>query len=114
MLSGVFDEIISKLKQKAKTPEEALHILANEKLQKFYKNYKSKEWVRLEDVESAIRQIKQNCIVIEKKKLKEALIFSDSSSMRIKEQLFELINALFDEFAPLRKSFIKKELLKEC
>ena len=72
-MSDVFDEIIIKLKEKAKTPEEALHILANEKLQKFYKNYKNKEWVRLEDVESAIQQLKQNYVLVSKEWLNKRL-----------------------------------------
>ncbi len=68
-MSDVWSELEERLKQKAKTPEEALHILANEKLQKFYKNYKNKEWVRLEDVKEAIRQIKQNYVLVPKEQI---------------------------------------------
>jgi len=124
-MSDVFDVLLKKLKQRTFTLRELEIKIENARFavqkgpetyendKRYFRELMSSDWVRLEDVLSILQQLKQNCIVIEKKKLKEALFFGDSSRMRIKEQLLELINALFDEFAPLRKSFIKEELLKE-
>jgi len=71
--NDVWRELMESLNQKAKTPEETLHILAEEKLQKFYKNYDRKEWVRLEDVLSILQQLKQNYFFVPKDKFAEFL-----------------------------------------
>ena len=68
-MSEVFDEVMSRLKQKAKTTNwiyetyfrtEDLHALT--------------EWVRLEDVKEAINQLTQKYVLIPKEKLKSILI----------------------------------------
>ena len=61
-MSDVFDEIVSKLKQKAKTrfmlqqTFEEEHVTAKE------------EWVRLDDVKEAIQQIKRDYYLVPRKK----------------------------------------------
>ena len=72
-MSDVWRELEESLNQKAKTPEETLHILAEEKLQKFYKNYDRKEWVRLEDVLNILQQLKQNYVLVSKQWLRKRL-----------------------------------------
>jgi len=120
-LSDVFDEIISKLKQKAETPAGILGV-------KKYKDdricqihcigkcpgkpcgYFTEKWVRLEDVESAIRQIKQNYVLISKKELKKKLAEIKFYGTKINGQLSDK-----PEYSPrYLADFIEKELLKEC
>ena len=62
-MSDVFDEMVERLKQKAKTRFELQqtfeeeHVIAKE------------EWVRLEDVKEAIQQIKQNYVLVPKEQI---------------------------------------------
>ena len=57
-MSDVFDEMVERLKQKAKTRFELQQTFEEEHVTA------KEEWVRLEDVESAIQQIKQNHVLV--------------------------------------------------
>jgi len=64
-LSDVFDEIISRLKQKAEAYEDIAW-----KFPLVFEGWKRKEkWVRLKDVLSAIWQIKQNYVLVPKEQI---------------------------------------------
>ena len=63
-MSDVLDEIVSKLKQKAFQHYELPRWIL-----------RRHEWVKLEDVEEAIQQIKQKHVIIEKKKLEDFRCF---------------------------------------
>ena len=81
-MSDVFDEIISKLKQKAKSDAEikrCMHLteeqmqmickLPPEELQNYFdKLSEETKWVRLEDVLSILQQLKQNYVITKKDK----------------------------------------------
>ena len=95
--NDVWRELEERLKQKAKTPEETLHILAEEKLQKFYKNYDRKEWVRLEDVKEAIQQLKQNYAIIRKDDLASIIELFKSSPFILTDPLIRRLEELLKE-----------------
>ena len=64
-MSDVFDEIISRLKQKAEAYEDIAW-----KFPLVFEGWKRKEkWVRLKDVLSAIWQIKQNYVLVPKEQI---------------------------------------------
>jgi len=64
-LSDVFDKILEKLKQKA---EPAGNIAF-----KTIKAFEKEKWVRFEDIESAIQQIKQDYVLVSKEWLNKRL-----------------------------------------
>jgi len=82
-LSDVWQELVERLKQKAKTTNEILAYIHD--LQEFVDagladgrvlvDKGKEEWVKLEDVEEAIQQIKQKHVIIEKKKLEDFRCF---------------------------------------
>ena len=80
-MSDVFDKIMESLKQKTKT---ALEIIRNICVNRLgYLQYcvpchdfstkDERQWIRIEDVESAIQQLKQNYVLVEKSKLDDLL-----------------------------------------
>ena len=85
--NDVFDEIVSKLKQKAFQYYELLRWIL-----------RRHEWVKLEDVKEAIQQIKQDYVMVEKNKLENwykalepysSLAFPKFIQQEIKELLRE-------------------------
>ena len=78
-MSDVWRELEERLKQKAKSEAEIQNsylIFEDEvpkcrgfTVQELEKFLEKRKWVRLEDVEEAIRQIKQNYVLIDKKKI---------------------------------------------
>jgi len=85
-MSDVFDEVISRLKQKARLRKSVP-----------FKNAPLEEWVRLEDVESAIEQIKRNYVLIPKEKLEEIyknLEIDKISGYYVNLEFFRLIEEL--------------------
>jgi len=67
-LSDVFDEIISKLKQKAKNSEEISESFQSKDFVDLI-DTPPELWVRLEDVKEAIQQIKQNYVLVPKEQI---------------------------------------------
>ena len=101
-MSDVFDEVISRLKQKAKSYLEITLEIAKEvdvaKAEKGKEpKVKEPKWVRLEDVESAIEQIKRNYVLIPKEKLEEIyknLEIDKISGYYVNLEFFRLIEEL--------------------
>ena len=78
-MSDVFDEVMSRLKQKAKSYLEITLEIAKEidvaKAEEGKEpKVKESKWVRLEDVKEAINQLTQKYVLIPKEKLKSILI----------------------------------------
>ena len=126
-MSDVLDEIISKLKQKAKSGVNILEEVENSDFTiicRFSDNIdeclscrcsgckwkEEKKWVRLEDVKAILEQIKQNYVLISKKELKKKLAEIKFYGTKINGQLSDK-----PEYSPrYLADFIEKELLKEC
>ena len=86
-MNDVFDEVISRLKQKAKSGFEVIDIsdrlgetcnAFNMDVDRCYQCldrncefFNNKQWVRLEDVKEAIQQLKQNYVLVEKHELEK-------------------------------------------
>ena len=118
----VWSELEEGLKQKAETPAEILGV-------KKYKDdricqihcigkcpgepcgYFKEKWVRLEDVKEAIQQLKQNYIVIEKKKFKDEIVFGGLSKNRIINDLHQTLEELIKDFVSFKASFIETKHL---
>jgi len=126
-LSDVFDEMVERLKQKAKSgfevvdKSEALgnvpatvcdvayvcHECTDKDVCPFITE---KQWVRLEDVLKLLEQIKQNYVLISEKELKKKLAEIKFYGTKVNGQLSDK-----PEYSPrYLADFIEKELLKEC
>ena len=98
-MSDVFDEIISRLKQKAKsylqiTLEIAKEVDVAKAEEGKEPKVKEPKWVRLEDVKEAIQQLKQKYVLVEKEKLEELIsIYSNElpETVAIVSDLKELL-----------------------
>jgi len=103
-LSDVFDEMVERLKQKAKTRFELQQTFEEEHVTA------KEEWVRLEDVTQLLQKIKEKYALIPKKKLIEKLAEIKLYGTKINGQLSDK-----PEYSPhYLADFIEKELLKEC
>ena len=114
-MSDVFDEIISNLKQKAKSDAEikrCMHLteeqmqmickLPPEKLQNYFdKLSEETKWVRLEDVESAIQQLKQNYDLVSKEFFDLLLEMEKSLDNKCKWEAKEVVSALIRRYKEL-------------
>ena len=108
-MSDVFDEIISRLKQKA-VKQYKLHEMFEKTI--LTKEYRTRElWVRLEDVLSELKKLQENHIIIEKKKFKDEIVFGQLSTNAIINDLHEKIEEIIKNFVSFKASFIE-ELLK--
>ena len=126
-MSDVFDEMVERLKQKAKSgfevvdKSEALgnvpatvcdvayvcHECTDKDVCPFITE---KQWVRLEDVLKLLEQIKQNYVLISEKELKKKLAEIKFYGTKVNGQLSDK-----PEYSPrYLADFIEKELLKEC
>jgi hypothetical protein len=100
-MSDVWRDLIEEIRQKAKTP---YHICTDEKL-----IGSIEKWVRVDDVLQAINQLKQNHVIIRKKKLKEKLAEIKLYGTKINGRLSDK-----PEYSPrYLADFIEKELLRE-
>ncbi|GEM_PF-3186588 len=103
-MSDVFDEMVERLKQKAKTRFELQQTFEEEHVTA------KEEWVRLEDVTQLLQKIKEKYALIPKKKLIEKLAEIKLYGTKINGQLSDK-----PEYSPhYLADFIEKELLKEC
>jgi len=125
-MNDVWRELEERLKQKAKSLNELVE--DSEKFQSFMERlaseqnidlfkvwtplFKDNKWVRLEDVKEAIQQLKQNYIVIEKKKFKDEIVSGQLSTNAIINDLHEKIEEIIKNFISFKASFIE-ELLKK-
>ena len=121
MLSDVFDEIISKLQEKAKSGVNILEEVENSDFTivcRFSDNIdeclscrcsgckwkEEKKWVRLDDVESAIRQIKQNYDLVSKEFFDLLLEMEKSLDNKCKWEAKEVVSALIRRYKELLKN----------
>jgi len=114
----IFNEILSRLKQKAKTFPQMLetnnsscagfpmHCLECKEL------CATELWVRLEDVKKELKKLQENHIIIEKKKFKDEIVCGQLSTNAIINDLHERIEEIIKSFVSFKASFIE-ELLKE-
>jgi len=97
-MSDVFDEVISRLKQKAKFAQDICQTVSEAwRSWELQEKLEMEEWVRLEDVESAIEQIKRNYVLIPKEKLEEIyknLEIDKISGYYVNLEFFRLIEEL--------------------
>lgn len=101
-----WQEIESKLKQKAKTGAFIMILVAHNKEEK------EKKWVRLSDVLSELKKLQENYIIIEKKKFKDEIVCGQLSTNAIINDLHEKIEEIIKNFISFKASFIE-ELLKK-
>ena len=90
-MSSAFDEITSRLKQKAKTAWQ-IHYNVNFSF-KPIEYFKNETWVRLEDVESAIQQIKQDYVLVKIGDL-EATVYTSTKY----ENLRDIVDDLYGNY----------------
>ena len=92
-MSDVFDEIISRLKQKAEAYEDIAW-----KFPLVFEGWKRKEkWVRLKDVLSAIWQIKQNYVLVPKEQICKPIEHIEQYFKRQDEFLNRKVKAVEDK-----------------
>ena len=94
-MSDVFDGLVEKLKQKAKTGWDIEYLLTHKRY-----SVLGVEWVRLEDVKAILQQLKQKYVIIEKEKLRK--IYDDLrvdkiSGYQVNSEFFKLIRELLKE-----------------
>ena len=98
-MSDVWRELVERLKQKAKTD---IQIYGQS-------TFSNELWVRLEDVQKLIEEIKEKYALVPKKKLMEKLAEIKLYGTKINGQLSDK-----PEYSPrYLADFIEKELLKE-
>jgi len=120
-MSDVWRELEERLKQKAKTfaqidylrnldlDKAVEHDLDPSQLCAINNKWMLSKWVRLEDVQKLIEQLKQKYVLIPKKKLMEKLAEIKLYGTKINGQLSDK-----PEYSPrYLADFIEKELLKE-
>ena len=93
--NDVFDGLVEKLKQKAKTGWDIEYLLTHKRY-----SVLGVEWVRLEDVKAILQQLKQKYVIIEKEKLRK--IYDDLrvdkiSGYQVNSEFFKLIRELLKE-----------------
>ena len=86
-MSDVFDVLLKKLKQRTFTLRELEIKIENARFavqkgsetyendKRYFREFMSSEWVRLEDVKSAIQQLKQKYVLIKREKLEDFRCF---------------------------------------
>ena len=68
-MSDVWRELVERLKQKAKFAQDICHAISETwRSWELREKLEMEEWVRLEDVKEAIQQLKQNYVLIPRKK----------------------------------------------
>ena len=94
-MNDVFDEVISRLKQKA-IKQYKLHEMFEKTI--LTKEYRTRElWVRLEDVQKLIEEIKQKYAIIRKDDLASIIELFKSSPFVLTDPLIRRLEELLKE-----------------
>jgi len=80
-MSDVLDEVVSRLKEKAKTANEIIRIICVNRLGYLqyyipchdFSTKDKREWIRLEDVKGTLEEILEAYVLVEKNKINELL-----------------------------------------